>query len=161
MWSEKMEKGRTFETMIGLFVIIVAIFFFNYVYTKSGWKKSDGYVLTAIFDKADGLTEGTDVKISGVRVGKVLETTVDPKTFMATVKFYVSHGMELPKDTGAAVQNDGLLGSKYLALIPGGDNVNLKEGETIENTSGAINLESLIGNFVFSKSNNDSENINN
>lgn len=153
-----MEKGRKFETIVGFFVLIVTTFFFNYVYTKSGWKKDDGYVLTATFDKADGLSEGVDVKISGVRVGKILSTSVDPETFMAIVKFYVSNNMKLPKDTCAAIQSEGLLGSKYLALLPGCDDENLKDGDIIYHTSGAINIESLIGQFMFSKNDNNSEN---
>ncbi|MBQ7673665.1 MAG: outer membrane lipid asymmetry maintenance protein MlaD [Alphaproteobacteria bacterium] len=146
-----MEKGRTFETVVGLFVLVVAVFFFSYVYQKSGWVKSDGITLTARFDRADGLTEGTDVKISGVRVGKVLTTSVDPENFMAVVTFYVSANIKLPKDSSASVLSDGLFGGRYLAIIPGGEDENLQEGDSIENTTGPINIESLISNFVFSK----------
>lgn len=146
-----MEKGRVFETIVGLFVFVVAVFFFRYVYQKSGWIKSDGIVLTARFDRADGLTEGTDVKISGVRVGKVLSASVDPDNFMAVVKFYVSSKINLPKDTGASVLTDGLFGGKYLAIIPGGEDENLKDGDSIENTTGPVNIETLISGFLFSK----------
>ncbi|MDR2157805.1 MAG: outer membrane lipid asymmetry maintenance protein MlaD [Holosporaceae bacterium] len=146
-----MEKGRAFETIVGFFVLIVAIFFFNYVYTKSGLKGVDGYLLTAKFDRADGLAEGTDVKVSGIRVGKVVCTSVDPDTFFAVVKFYVSKELKLPKDTSANVSSDGLFGGKYLSLSPGGDDESLKEGDEIANTTGPINLESLIGKFVFSQ----------
>ncbi|MBR1734266.1 MAG: outer membrane lipid asymmetry maintenance protein MlaD [Alphaproteobacteria bacterium] len=148
-----MEKGRTFETIVGLFVLVVAVFFFCYVYQKSGWVKSDGIILTAQFDRADGLTEGTDVKISGVRVGKILSASVDPENFMAVVKFYVSSKVKLPKDSSASVLTDGLFGGKYLAIIPGGEDENLKEGDSIESTTSAISIESLIGNFLFSKDN--------
>ncbi|MDR1982259.1 MAG: outer membrane lipid asymmetry maintenance protein MlaD [Holosporaceae bacterium] len=146
-----MEKGRTFETIVGVFVLVIAIFFFNYVYTKSGWKGTDGYMLTAKFDKADGLSEGGDVKISGIKVGKIIEMKVDPDSFFAVVKFYVSKELQLPKDSSANVSSDGLFGGKYLSLVPGGDEELLKEGDEIENTSGPLNLESLIGKFVFSQ----------
>ena len=146
-----MEKERIFETMIGLFVVIVAIFFFNYVYTKSGWKKEDGYVLTANFDKADGLSEGVDVRVSGIRVGKILETSINPENFMAVVKFYVYNNIKLPSDTSATVQSESLFGPRYMALLPGGADDNLSNGDVIENTSGAVNLESLIGSLAFSK----------
>lgn len=146
-----MEKGRTFETIVGLFVLCVAVFFFCYVYQKSGWVKADAITLTARFDRADGLTEGTDVKISGVRVGKIISTSVDPDNFMAVVKFYVSDNVKLPKDSSAAVLSDGLFGGRYLAIIPGGDDENIKDGDLIENTTGPINIESLISSFLFSK----------
>ncbi|MDR1551792.1 MAG: outer membrane lipid asymmetry maintenance protein MlaD [Holosporaceae bacterium] len=146
-----MEKGRTFETVVGVFVLIVAAFFFNYVYRKSGWQKTDGYVLSAKFDRADGLAEGSDVKISGIRIGKILSLKVDPETFFAIVTFCVPRSLNLPKDTSANVASDGLFGGKYLSLVPGGDEEVLKEGDEIESTSGPVNLESLIGKFLFSQ----------
>ena len=146
-----MEKGRTFETVVGFLVLIVAVFFFNYVYTKTGWQGLDTYTLTAKFDKADGLAEGGDVKISGIKVGKIISTEVDPSTFFAVIKFYVSKDIKLPKDSSASVTSDGLFGGKYLSLTPGGEEETLKEGDEIENTTGPINLESLIGKFVFSQ----------
>lgn len=146
-----MEKGRAFETVVGIFVLIVAASFFNFVYSKSSWKSVDGYVLVAKFDKADGLSEGTDVKVSGVRVGKIDSIEVDPKTFFAVVKFHISDDIKLPIDSSANVASDGLFGGRYLSISPGGEEETLKNGEEIERTTGPINLESLIGNFVLSK----------
>jgi phospholipid/cholesterol/gamma-HCH transport system substrate-binding protein len=148
---EKMENERTFETIVGVLVLAVTVFFFHYVYTKSGWQIADGYTLTAKFDRADGLTEGTDVKISGIRVGKIISTDVDAQTFLAVVKFTIPRKIELPKDTIANVASDGLLGSKYLSLTPGGEEESLKNGDEVERTNGPINLESLIGKAMFSQ----------
>ncbi|MDR2681472.1 MAG: outer membrane lipid asymmetry maintenance protein MlaD [Holosporaceae bacterium] len=145
-----MEKGRTFETIVGFFVLLVALCFFYFVYNKSTWKNIDGYVLSAKFDRADGLGEGIDVKISGVRVGKILSITVDPDTFLALVKFSVSNDIKLPKDSSATVQSDGLFGGKYLSLSPGGSEENIAAGGEIENTVGPTNLESIIGKFMLS-----------
>jgi len=146
-----MEKGRIFETVVGVCVLIIAACFFNFVYTKSSWRSIDGYVLKAKFDKADGLTEGTDVKISGVRVGKIDNIEVDPKTFFAVVTFHISKDIRLPIDSGASVVSDGLFGGKYLSISPGGEEETLKNGEEIERTTGPVNLEGLIGKFLFSK----------
>jgi phospholipid/cholesterol/gamma-HCH transport system substrate-binding protein len=146
-----MEKDRAFETVVGFLVLIVVIFFFNYVYIKSGWQSADGYLLAAKFDRADGLTEGGDVKISGIKVGKIEDMEVDPESFFAVVKFRVSKKLRLPRDTCASVSSEGLLGGKYLSLIPGCDEKMLGDGDEIENTTGAMNLETLIGKFVFSR----------
>ena len=150
-----MEKGRTFETIVGVFVLIIAMLFFNYVYTKSSWKSISGYSLIAKFDNADGLSEGVDVKISGIRVGKVDSVSVDPETFFAIVKFHISNDIKLPTDTSASVSSDGLFGGKYLSLTPGGEDEIMKSGDEIEHTTGPMNLESLIGKFLFTQSNND------
>lgn len=148
IYRVEMEKGRAFETIIGIFVLIIAASFFNFVYSKSSWKSVDGYVLKAKFDKADGLTEGTDVKISGVRVGKIDSIEVDPKTFFAVVTLHISHDIKLPTDSSANVASDGLFGGRYLSITPGSEEETLKNGEEIERTTGPINLESLIGKFV-------------
>lgn len=144
-----MEKGRIFETVVGFLVLVTAILFSYYVYTKTSWQGMDSYVLSANFDKADGLSEGGDVKISGIKVGKIIDATVDPSSFSAVVRFCVSKSIKLPVDTSANVASDGLFGGKYLSLVPGGEEELLKEGDKIENTVGPVDLESLIGKFVF------------
>lgn len=146
-----MEEGKTFETIVGFCVLIIAAFFFNYVYTKSSWQSIDGYILKATFDKADGLTEGIDVKISGVKIGKIISLKVNPESFCAEVQFRVDQKLKLPKDTSAGVSSDGLFGGKYLSLTPGGSDDVLKPGDVISNTTGAVNLESMIGKFMFSQ----------
>jgi phospholipid/cholesterol/gamma-HCH transport system substrate-binding protein len=62
----------------------------------------------------------------------------------------VRNGIQLPKDTGAAITSESLLGGKYIALSPGGDETNLKPGQTIEATQSSINIEELLGKFIFS-----------
>ncbi len=145
-----MEKGHIFETVVGIFVLIVTVGFFNFVYSKSSWRSIDGYVLTARFDRVDGLSEGTDVKVSGIRVGKIDSLEVDPKTFFAVVKFHIFNHIKLPTDTSAVVSTDGLFGGKYLSLVPGGEDEYLKNGDEIEHTTGPISLETIVGKFLFS-----------
>jgi phospholipid/cholesterol/gamma-HCH transport system substrate-binding protein len=45
----------------------------------------------------------------------------------------------------------GLLGEQYISLSPGGDSVNLKNGDTIKLTQSAVVLENLIGQFLYNK----------
>ena len=59
--------------------------------------------------------------------------------------------VELPADSSAAVASDGLLGGKYLALVPGGDVEMLAPGDEVTLTQSAINLEDLIGHLIFSQ----------
>ncbi|MBE6446964.1 MAG: outer membrane lipid asymmetry maintenance protein MlaD [Alphaproteobacteria bacterium] len=149
-----MEKGRVFETVVGVLVLIVAASFFYFVYAKSSWKSVDGYELVAKFDKVDGLVEGSDVKISGIRVGKVDSLEVDPQTFFAIVKFHVFQNVKVPLDSSASVSTDGLFGSKYLSLSPGGSDEMLSNGGEIEFTTGSVDLSALISKFVLSDNKN-------
>ena len=51
---------------------------------------------------------------------------------------------EIPDDSFASIQTQGLLGGKYVGLSPGGSETFLKEGSHIDQTQSAIVLESLI-----------------
>jgi phospholipid/cholesterol/gamma-HCH transport system substrate-binding protein len=140
------------ETLLGAVVLVIAIGFLTFAYSSSQVRESDGYELRASFDRVDGLDRGADVRISGIKVGSVVDERLDPETFRAEVRFTVRDNVHLPSDTSAAVVSNGLLGSKYLALTPGGDIEMLKPGDEVTLTQSAINLESLIGRFIFSQS---------
>lgn len=137
------------ETILGAVVLAVAIAFFGWAYGQSTAGDPGGYELLARFERIDGLEPGADVKIAGIKVGRVLSQEVDPKTYRAKVRFSVKAGLELPADSTAAVASAGLLGGKYLALVPGGEDRMLKPGEEVTFTQSSVNLEDLIGRYIF------------
>jgi phospholipid/cholesterol/gamma-HCH transport system substrate-binding protein len=139
------------ETLLGAIVLIVAIGFLLFAYNTSQVKEDGGYELIARFDKVDGLERGSDVRISGIRVGTVLDQTLDPETYRAEVRFSLREDIQLPADTSAAVVSNGLLGGKYLALVPGGDIEMLEPGGEVTLTQSAVNLEDLIGHMIFNQ----------
>ena len=139
------------ETLLGAVVLIVAVGFLAFAYNSSQIQQNDGYELIARFDKVDGLEPGSDVRISGIKVGTVLDQTLDPETYRAEVRFNLREDVRLPGDTSAAVVSNGLLGGKYLALVPGGDIEMLEAGDEVTLTQSAVNLEDLIGHMIFSQ----------
>jgi phospholipid/cholesterol/gamma-HCH transport system substrate-binding protein len=138
------------ETVTGALVLLVAIAFLAYAVAHSGRTTGSGYTLLAKFDHIDGLAVGGDVRIGGVKVGSVTDEQLDPKTFMAVVSLTIRDDVQLPKDTGAAITSESLLGGKYISLSPGGDDTNLKPGQTITVTQSSVSLEELLGKFIFS-----------
>jgi phospholipid/cholesterol/gamma-HCH transport system substrate-binding protein len=138
------------ETLLGAVVLIVALGFLTWAYGRSDAGDPGGYVLTAKFDRVDGLEVGGDVRISGIKVGRVLAEQLDPETYRAEVRFSVKDGVELPTDSSAAIVSTSLLGGRYLALVPGGDVEMLKDGDEITLTQSAVNIEDLIGRYIFS-----------
>jgi phospholipid/cholesterol/gamma-HCH transport system substrate-binding protein len=139
------------ETVLGAVVLAIAALFLVFAYTNSQLvQQSGGYPLIAKFDRIDGLKVGSDVRLGGVIVGKVTAQSVNPETFLAEVTFQVSDFLKLPFDTSAEIISDGLLGDKYISLMPGGDEEILKSGAEIRHTQSAVNLETLIGKAIFS-----------
>lgn len=137
------------ETLLGAVVLIVAVGFLIWAYGRSNAGDPGGYTLIAKFDRVDGLEIGGDVRISGIKVGQVLSQSLDPQTYRAEVRFSVREGIELPADSSAAIVSTGLLGGKYLALVPGGEEQLLSDGGQITLTQSAVNLEDLIGQYIF------------
>ncbi len=138
------------ETLLGAVVLLVAGVFMVFAYNSSQMDGSGGYELVARFDRVDGLSTGSDVRISGIKVGTVLGQDLDPQTYRAAVHFSVRDGVEVPADTSAAIVSDGLLGGKYLSLEPGGDVEMLKGGDEVSLTQSSVRLEDLIGQMIFS-----------
>ena len=140
-----------FETVVGFIVLAVAVGFIIIAY-KSGsinYKDIKGYKVTAQFTRIDGINIGSDVKLSGVKVGNVISLRLDPKSYNAVIELVINNDYKLPVDSSAEIIGNGLLGDKYISLAPGADEELLKEGGRIEFTQPAISFESLIARFIF------------
>ncbi|MCR0981734.1 outer membrane lipid asymmetry maintenance protein MlaD [Roseomonas populi] len=145
-------KGRSLaEVAAGAVVLLVAIVFLVYAVTNSGRASAgSGLVLTARFDRIDGLAPGADVRIAGVKVGSVTGQRIDPQTFLAVLTLDVDSSLKVPDDSSAEITSEGLLGGKYVALVPGGSDRDLASGGEIKITQSSVSLESLLGKFIFS-----------
>jgi phospholipid/cholesterol/gamma-HCH transport system substrate-binding protein len=144
------KTSNYFEIIVGTFVLFCAIFFFVSSFKSAKVSSSGGYYLIAKFDNIDGISSGSDVKISGVKIGTVEEQFLDKKDFRATLKININSDTKIPADSSAKIASEGLLGSKYLAISPGGDEEILAEGGEISFTQSSVNLEDLLGKFIFS-----------
>ena len=151
-----MQSNRTLEIGTGLFVLLgfAALFFLTTQLPSSGLKLSaakTGYHVTANFDNIGDLKVGSPVTMAGVSVGEVESIHFDPKSFQAVVSMrFDPQYKEIPDDSFASIQTQGLLGGKYVGLSPGGSETFLKEGSHIDQTQSAIVLESLINKLFAS-----------
>lgn len=148
-------QGRSLaEIATGAVILAVALLFLGYAVLHSGrgpvMGNGDGLRLSARFDRIDGLSNGADVRIAGVRVGSVTDTRIDPETFSAELSMRLDRNLRLPNDTSAEVTSEGLLGGRYVSLVPGGSDTVLADGGRITQTQGSVSLESLLGRFIFS-----------
>ena len=144
-------KQNIVETLLGAFVLVVAVVFFVYSTGKANVGSSGGgYNIKAQFSDIGSLNTGDDVKISGVKVGAVKAIDLDPVLYNADVTLSINDGVKLPYDTSARISSEGLLGGTYMALDIGGDPELMEEGDEIAITQSAQNLEQLLGQFIFS-----------
>jgi phospholipid/cholesterol/gamma-HCH transport system substrate-binding protein len=142
-------KRSVVETLIGAVVLVVAALFLFYAFRNVDASTPSGYELFAKFDRIDGLKKGSDVTVSGVKIGTVVDWTLDPKTFQAVVRLSIDSRYQLPRDTSARLISESLLGGLTLSLEPGGDDKNIPPGGEITKTQGSVNLLDLIGAAMF------------
>ena len=142
-------RDNWIEPLVGAVVLLGASVFLTYLLVAGDAQPAqDGYRLTARFGQVGGLREGDDVRVAGVKVGRVERIALQPDTYLAVAELEVAPQTRLPLDSTARVTSDGLLGGAHVAIEPGADTAMLKAGGEIENTQGAGDLFGLIGQFI-------------
>ena len=137
------------ETILGAVVLAVAAVFVFFAYDMAEAETVKGYEVNAVFYKIGGLKKGSDVRISGIKVGTVIGLRIDAETYDAIVSMSVADGVKLPVDSVAGIASEGVLGGKYVRLEPGTGKTYLKPGETIAKTKDFRSLEDQVGEIIF------------
>ncbi len=141
------------EVAAGAAVLVVAVGFFVYAVANTGRGTVGGYSLHASFDNVGGISTGSDVRVAGLKIGSVTSLVIDPKTYQAIATFTVQNDIKMSTDSSASIATGGLLGGNFISLATGGDSKMLGDGGTITITQSAVNLEDLLGKFIFNVGN--------
>lgn len=145
-------KKSSIETSVGIFVLI-GILCVGYLTIKLGKMELLGdnyYSVYADFNSATGLKGGANIEMAGVKIGQVEDIILLPNIKIARVKLKIEKRINLSVDVMASVKTAGLLGDRYLSLTPGGSDELLEEGDSIEETESALDIEDLISKYIFS-----------
>ncbi len=141
--------GQAVATVVGAVVLAVAAAFIMLAYRSTGITVVAGYTLTAKFGRVEGIRVGSDVRLSGIKVGSVVAESLEPDTYFAVLTLNIDKNLRLPTDTAAKIETEGLVGARYVAFEPGAEEKFLQPGDQIMHTQSSINLEDLIGRYVF------------
>jgi len=138
-------KTETREIIIGAAAFGCLMLVLVYLYGGRDWAQAatDGITITAKFNRVDGLVEGDTVQMGGIKIGTVAAMTLDSQ-YRAVITMRIDRGIALPADTSAAIHTDGLFGSKFMVLEPGGDENVLKPGGEITYTQDAVIVGELL-----------------
>lgn len=77
------------------------------------------------------------VRIAGVRVGQVQHLGIGP-TGRARVQLQLDSGVDIPADTDIKIRANGLLGARYVQLIPGLSRTLLRSGASLPGAADAL-----------------------
>jgi len=149
-----MMTRKELDLWVGIFAVIgigAMLFLSLKVENLASFSAADTYQIQAKFENIGSLKVRAPVKSAGVVVGRVGEIHFDNESFEAVVTLNIDGRFRFPKDSSAKIMTSGLLGEQYISLSPGGDSVNLKNGDTIKLTQSAVVLENLIGQFLYNK----------
>jgi phospholipid/cholesterol/gamma-HCH transport system substrate-binding protein len=131
-----MSSGLTMtkNTKIGMVIILTLILFcFGFVGYGILKQHFNSYVLTLVFQKADGVNVGDEVRYLGVEVGQVKKIiTVDKKVLVDIV---IDKQAKVPINSIFHVQKSGLLSGKSVSIIPSVESNYYRSKDTIFNTS--------------------------
>ncbi len=144
-------KKASVEIWVGIFVM-VGIFCVGYLSVRFGkmeWIGDNYYSITARFESVAGLKAGAEVQVAGVSVGKVSAVRLELEKQVAMVEMKIHNEVLLSDDVMASVKTSGLIGDKYIKLMPGGSEDMLKPGDIIVDTESALDIEELVSKYVF------------
>lgn len=141
-------RGNLFESLVGAIVLVAAAVFLTFAYGWAGGGTVQGYELTARFNRVIGIRVGSDVLVSGIKVGTVIDIALDPKDYGVKMRFALDESTRLPEDTLATISSTGLLDDNFVALVPGGAKEMLADGDEILDTLDAIDVAALLGEII-------------
>jgi phospholipid/cholesterol/gamma-HCH transport system substrate-binding protein len=141
-----------FEMAVGTIALMISILFVSYVVRTGLWKHKTNlnFPLKAKFANIDGIKIGSDVKIGGLKVGKVTGIELNSKTFEVEVDLVVQDDLKIPTDSSLSVTSSGIFGSKYLAIKVGFEEEFFDKNDLFTSTQSSTNLEDLISKFATS-----------
>lgn len=133
------------EAKVGLLVFIGVVILIAMAMWLGGMRlgKEDAIELIVYFPSAAGLDKGASVAVAGVEVGRVKEIKLDRR--LAQLTLSINKKVRVGNDFAAIMKSRGLLGEKYVELIPGSPDAEiLKHGDTITKTVSYTDMDKLV-----------------
>ena len=145
-----MNKKISFEFIIGLLILIITLISFFYFSLKIDYFDNSKKInLNSNFFDIGDLTVGADVKTKGVKIGEVIEISLDSDSYMAIVKSSLNYDLKIPLDSEFKIANNGFIGSPYIEVTMGINEQYYKNNDLTENNVDAVSLEEIINSFIF------------
>ena len=121
------------EAKVGLFVALGLLFLFLLSTQVNRFANlgKEGYTIYALLNDASGLEKNAKVKIKGVEAGYVKNVALDGKK--VKVELFIYKGIKIPKDSVVTLQQESLLGTKFLAIEPGQSKEYVAQGGVLKN----------------------------
>jgi phospholipid/cholesterol/gamma-HCH transport system substrate-binding protein len=134
------------EFKVGVVVLIgmVVLFYMSFRVGKFGALTRGGYEVVAHLNDSSGLDIKSPVELAGVEVGIVRKLSLDG--YRAKANLLIKENVQIPVDSKLEVKSFGILGDKYVAILPGQATTFLKPGDEIQKVVAAADYDKLFKN---------------
>lgn len=144
-----MQKNHI-ESVLGFFVVVLTVSLLWFFFKTSDQQSNAEYVkVTAFFQAVSGVTKGTDVKLGGVKVGKIINVYLDQDTLNPVLEIGLDKIYNIPADSSFAVKSEGIMGGKFVSVEIGTSDQKISEGQVFYNNQSSLDLESIVSQIVF------------
>ena len=134
--QKKIWVGFFFALMLGVWLVML--------HARSAADQSHrGFTLYGYFNKTDGLNNGAEVRLAGLKVGRVVEQSF-ANAYQIKVELALDKDFALPIDSSLQIETDVLMGAKHLEIVPGADDELLANGDVIGYTQDVMILNDLL-----------------
>ncbi|MFO7830985.1 MAG: outer membrane lipid asymmetry maintenance protein MlaD [Desulfuromonadaceae bacterium] len=144
-------KRFNLEVVVGLFMLLgfASFVFMSVKLGDVNIFNEKTYTVNARFGSVAGLKQGATVDIAGVSVGKVANIELNHETYEAMVTMHIKPEVKLQEDCIASISTAGIIGDRYISILPGGSLDLIEDGGEIYETESAINFEELLSKYIF------------
>lgn len=142
------------ELKVGVFVFIGLTILVIFVLSIGGFKTwSSGYRVNIIFKFVNGVKLGAPVRFAGVDVGEVKKISLQPNSennrMDVCLNVWIRDTVRVPVDSTVWINTLGLLGEKYVEIMPGKDYIN-----TLQEDQSLIGVTPVASQELYSKAEN-------
>ena len=141
-----MEAKMNLRVKKFFFGLVTFIILFNLLLSKKEFSDKNYNNFKATFNKIDGVNVGTDVVISGIKVGYVQEVFI--KNNYPQISLLINKDIKITDDSSISIQTDGLFGRKFLIIEIGGSEEYLKNGSYFSFAEDSIVIEELLQKII-------------
>ena len=138
------------ESFLGFCIVILTLSLLWFFFQKND-VKTNGALLSvnAYFQTVAGISKGTDVKLGGVKVGRVLDIHLDVESLTPVLVIGLDKSYKIPSDSSFAIKSEGIMGGKFVSVEVGPGQDPITEGQIFYNNQSSLDLESVVSQVVF------------
>lgn len=138
------------ESFLGACIVILTGTLLWIFFEKNDVRTNEDLLsVTAYFQSVAGISKGTDVKLGGVKVGRILDIKLDAESLTPLLVIGLNKSYKIPTDSSFAIKSEGIMGGKFVSVEIGPGQAPITEGQVFYNNQSSLDLESIVSQVVF------------